>query len=139
MTKRRVILESPYRGRTPEETELNIMYARACLRDSLLRNESPLASHLLYTQKGVLDDGDAEERAAGIEAGLAWGVVADATVLYLDRGVSEGMRIGIERATAEGRELLPGRWLGEGWLERHHDVIDGAIAKRQLAELAPAS
>ncbi len=47
-----VILESPYGG-TPEEVERNVKYARACLRDCLLRGEAPFASHLLYTQPGV--------------------------------------------------------------------------------------
>lgn len=132
---RRVILESPYRGRTSEETDLNVAYARACLRDCLLRGEAPIASHLLYTQEGVLDDGDAEERTAGIEAGLAWGAVADATVVYVDRGMSPGMKLGIERAGREGRAVDPPRSLGDGWLERHRDAIDAAIARRRLAEM----
>lgn len=103
MTMRLVILESPYRGRTPEETEANIQYAKACMLDALHRNESPLASHLLWP--GILDDADAAERATGIVAGLAWGRVADATVVYQDRGISPGMRQGIYRATLEGRPI----------------------------------
>lgn len=39
----KVILESPYAG----DVEKNIEYARLCLKDSLLRGESPIASHLL--------------------------------------------------------------------------------------------
>jgi hypothetical protein len=38
----------------------------------LLRGESPIASHLLYTQPGILKDDVPEERPLGIEAGLAW-------------------------------------------------------------------
>lgn len=52
---------------------------------------------------GILDDAKPEERALGIEAGLAWGPVAQATVVYVDRGISEGMWQGIDRAEAEGR------------------------------------
>ena len=96
---RRVILESPYAG----DIERNKAYARACLRDCLRRGEAPLASHLLYTQPGVLDDSNPEERALGIEAGLAWGHEAAATVVYTDLGVSSGMRFGIARSIAEGR------------------------------------
>ena len=55
---KKVIIESPY----AENIERNIKYARACLKDSLNRNEAPLASHLLYTQDGVLDDGIKAER-----------------------------------------------------------------------------
>ena len=56
---RRVMLESrPYNG----DTDRNVRYARACVRDSLLRGEAPIASHLLYTQPGVLRDNVAGER-----------------------------------------------------------------------------
>jgi hypothetical protein len=106
---RLVILESPYNG----DVERNVRYARAALRDSLKLGEAPIASHLLYTQPGVLRDDDAVERAMGIAAGLAWGKHAEATVVYLDLGLSEGMRQGIERAKREGRPV-EGRTLA-GW------------------------
>lgn len=96
-----VILESPYKG----DLGRNIKYARACLRDSIHRGESPLASHLLYTQEGVLDDDDPDERKLGIEAGLAWGPVAEMTVVYTDLGITEGMIQGIKRAEEEGRPI----------------------------------
>jgi len=98
---RRVVIESPFAG----EVEANIKYARACLRDSLHRGEYPIASHLLYTQPGVLDDDVPEERALGIEAGLSWGELADETVVYVDRGISPGMQGGIDRALAAGRSV----------------------------------
>lgn len=114
MKKRRVILESPYKPNNPNkgspewhaELERNIRYARECLRDSLLRDEAPIASHLLYTQEGVLDDKVPEERMRGILAGLAWGEVAEASVVYCDLGISEGMRLGVERAEKEGRDVV---------------------------------
>lgn len=99
--RRLVIIESPFAG----DVEANVAYARRCLRDSLDRGEAPIASHLLYTQPGVLDDGNAGERNAGIEAGLAWGRMAAATVVYADRGVSPGMGLGIARANTEGRPV----------------------------------
>jgi hypothetical protein len=74
--------------------------------DSLREGESPLASHLLWP--GILDDSDATERAIGIEAGLAWGRVAEATVVYRDRGISDGMIQGIRRAQQEGRPSSSG-------------------------------
>ena len=100
-TFRLVITESPFAG----DTVSNQRYARAALRDCLKRGEAPLASHLLYTQPGVLDDTDPDERELGINAGLAWGRAADVTVVYTDRGVSAGMREGIRRAAAEGRHV----------------------------------
>ncbi|HXV30352.1 MAG TPA: hypothetical protein VD840_08480 [Sinorhizobium sp.] len=96
-----VILESPFAG----DVEANITYARACVRDCLLRGEAPIASHLLYTQPGILDDDVPAEREHGINAGLAWGRVAEKTVVYTDRGISRGMEYGIKRAGDEGREV----------------------------------
>lgn len=97
-----VILESPYAG----DVEANVDYARQCVRDSLLRDEAPIASHLLYTQPGILNDDVPAERERGIAAGLAWGVVAQYTVVYTDRGISRGMRQGIENAKAAKRPVI---------------------------------
>ena len=83
----KVILESPFAG----NIERNIRYARACVRDSLLRGESPIASHLLYTQSGILNDNIEEERKLGIDAGLSWHSVMDKHVFYIDYGYSNGM------------------------------------------------
>lgn len=98
---RRVILESPYSG----DIERNIEYARACVRDCALRNESALASHLLWTQDGILNDNIPQERGLGIALGLAWGDAADATVVYTDLGITKGMMIGIKSADLAGRKV----------------------------------
>lgn len=83
-----VIIESPFAG----ELTRNIAYARQCMRDSLLRGEHPIASHLLYTQPGILDDDKPDERKRGIEAGLAWRKAAQKAVFYTGCGWSAGMR-----------------------------------------------
>jgi len=98
---RLVLVESPYAG----NIEQNEAYARAALADCLRRGEAPFASHLLYTQPGVLDDQEPAERRLGIAAGLAWGEQADLTAVYVDLGVTPGMRQGIERAIAAGRPI----------------------------------
>ena len=98
----RVILESPYAG----DIDRNIKYARLCVRDSLSKVEAPIASHFLYTQEGILDDKDPEERKLGINSGLEWGKVADKTVVYTDNGISKGMEYGIKNAQGEGREVV---------------------------------
>jgi hypothetical protein len=107
---RRVILESPYAGRGCWLRQLferwrNRRYARACVRDSLVRGEAPIASHLLYTQPGILRDELRAERQWGIDAGLAWRTVADATVVYVDRGISSGMQYGIRAAEGAGKPV----------------------------------
>jgi len=87
----RVIIESPYAGDVKE----NLRYLRACMRDCIMRGESPYASHALLTQVGVLDDNVPKERGLGIEAGFAWRQAAGKTVVYTGRGTSGGMGIGI--------------------------------------------
>ena len=85
-----VIIESPFAG----DVDNNVKYAQACMLDSLKRGEAPYASHLLYTQ--CLNDLEPKERKLGIEAGLAWGAAADMVVVYVDKGISDGMAKAIE-------------------------------------------
>ena len=100
-----VLVESPYAGDTAEEIAANVAYARACMADCLARGEAPFASHLLYTQPGVLRDEVPAERTRGIAAGLAFGEVCEYSVVYTDRGISPGMEQGIARAKACGRPV----------------------------------
>jgi hypothetical protein len=106
-----VIIESPFAG----NVELNLAYLRAAMHDCLLRGEAPFASHGLYTQPGVLDDGKPEERTLGIEAGFAFRYAAQKTVVYVDLGMSRGMQLGIQHTEQIGctveRRTLPG-WSG---------------------------
>lgn len=108
-----VIVESPYAG----DIERNVAYARAAMRDCLLRGEAPYASHLLYTQPGVLRDEVPSERVHGIAAGFAWRCVAKRTVVYTDLGISAGMQQGIDHALDYGHPVeyrsLPD-WAVEG-------------------------
>jgi hypothetical protein len=109
---RRVVVESPYAG----DIERNLKYLRACLRDCILRNESPYASHCLLTQPGVLRDHVPEERELGINAGFAWREAAHLTAVYTDLGTSSGMERGIAHAKRIGQEVVY-RTLGVGWEE----------------------
>jgi len=93
-----VKIESPFAG----DIEKNIKYARACMSDSLHRGEAPLASHLLYTQEGILDDTVPEERKLGMEAGKVWSKLAELVAVYTDLGISGGMKWGVEEANKNG-------------------------------------
>lgn len=87
------IIESPYAG----DIDKNVEYAQKCMHDSLLRNEAPYASHLLYTQPNVLDDTILSERARGIRAGFAWKYLPNVlTVFYVDLGWSAGMILALD-------------------------------------------
>lgn len=107
---RKVIVESPY----AVDVELNVRYARAAMHDCLKRGEAPYASHLLYTQEGVLDDLIPAERELGIQAGFAWRDASDATVVYVDLGISKGMEYGIKHARETGHPVEMRKI--EGWV-----------------------
>ena len=89
----RVILESPYSG----EMKFNEIYGELCMHDCLVNHdETPYASHLLYTRKYVLDDTKPDERKLGIEAGFEWREATNMTVFYIDVGFTTGMDLGLE-------------------------------------------
>lgn len=123
---RRVILESPFAG----NVERNLRYLRSCMRDCVLRGESPYASHGLLTQPGVLDDDKPDERELGIRAGFAWREVAEATIVYENLGRSKGMQYGIDDAIRSSRpieyRMLPSSWEGphECGHARGHEIDD---------------
>lgn len=106
-----VIIESPFAARKPdgswdpEGVEENLRYLRAAMHDCLKRGEAPYASHALYTQPGVLNDQVPEERTLGINAGFAWNERSDLTVLYIDRGLSAGMKLGLVNAAKSRRNV----------------------------------
>ena len=114
-----VDVETPYGADNEEDLRKNLLYARACVRDCLLRGEIPFASHLFYTQPGVLDDNIRGERDMGINAGkkLIEALPDIVTIVYQDLGISKGMQYGIDRALKNGRNIEY-RTLGEGWKEK---------------------
>ncbi len=111
----RVIVESPFAGGFK-----NVVYSRECLKDCLDRGESPFASHLLYTQKGVLNDQVPEDRRRGIDAAISWLAVADYVCVYMDLGVTTGMVWGVARAAKEGKPIKL-RWIRDN---RPEQVIE---------------
>lgn len=115
-----VILESPYGSDDPGIIARNVRYLRACMRDSLLRDEAPYASHGLYTQPGVLRDDVHKEREMGIEAGFAWRFVMGVrkTVVYQDLGTTRGMTRGVHNAL-KNFHTIEYRKIGGEWPREH--------------------
>ncbi len=110
-----VIVESPFAGGWK-----NVLYSRRCVLDCLNRDESPYASHLLYTQKGMLDDRDPVQRKRGIAAADGWLGVCNYVAVYCDLGVSRGMVIGIVKAARLGKPIHL-RWLDE---QREEEILE---------------
>jgi hypothetical protein len=98
---KRVIIESPYRGASQAERLRNVSYLKRCIRDCVLRGESPYASHMMLL--GALDEDVPEERQRGIEAGYEWWNVAELIVFYTDYGWSAGMQKAMAFAITRGK------------------------------------
>lgn len=105
----RTIIESPFAG----NVEKNLTFLRAAMRKCLLQGEAPYASHAIYTQPGVLDDNNPDERLHGIDAGLAWADTAQKIVAYTNLGISRGMEYALARHKENGK-IVEMRVL-EGW------------------------
>lgn len=84
-----VIIESPFKASVLYTEKQNREYLNECIRDCILRDESPYASHKMLVDS--LDDGNPEHRNLGIEAGFEWAGQASKAVFYIDHGISEGM------------------------------------------------
>lgn len=112
----RVIVESPFAGGWK-----NVLYSRRCVLDCLNRGESPYASHLLYTQKGMLNDSDPEQRRQGISAADGWLEVADIVAVYCDLSITRGMVIGIVKAARLNKSIRL-RWLDDD--KRKEEILE---------------
>lgn len=103
-----VVVESPYAG----DIETNVRYARALIKFCLDRGENPFASHLFFTQEGVLDDTVHEQRVLGMTCGFHRGIIAPKRVFGMDRGMTGGMKEGMGEAIRWDQEVeyvyLPG-------------------------------
>lgn len=111
---RRVIVESPYRADERANVEIHLRYLRAALHDCLTRGEAPVAFHGLLPQPGVLDVNIPAQRKHGIEAGFSWREVADATVVYTDFGITDGMKQGMRHAHSMRQDVELRQLVGWG-------------------------
>lgn len=91
-----VILESPFAG----DVFNNVKYAQSVIHSLAHQGYAPSASHLIYTQ--MLDDTNEFDRKLGIDKGLDIAHGHD-SIIALDKGVSTGMKYGVQRAIKEDR------------------------------------
>jgi len=82
---RLVLLEFPRNGSFWNRRRWQ-KYAKACIKDSVFRGESPAWPNVTPFSN-------------------SWGVFAEATVVYEDLGVTEEMKAGIDAAEKEGRQV----------------------------------
>lgn len=79
-----VILESP---RTGNEKH-NLAYAEKCVRDCLLKGESPIVGALLFTQQLNIP----KEKRMRVNVSTTLGKTAEKQVFYTDYGMNDGMK-----------------------------------------------
>jgi hypothetical protein len=117
-----VYVASPLSAPDPDTAALYRAYALAAMRDSLEAREAPILPHVMYPR--VLDDGDPDGRATGMEAGLALLEACEALIVYTDRGISEGMRAEMAHAERCGIPVFH-RSIAAKWAE-NYDKEEGA-------------
>lgn len=105
------VIESPYYADSIVAFARNVRYARAAVLDAIRLGYAPLASHLLYTQEGILSEAAQDERERGITCGhvpyrysaklFDMSTDSDRRVVclvYPDLGITAGMLAGIKEA-----------------------------------------
>lgn len=101
----RVVIESPLAAPTRDGVDANKLYALRAFHNALARGEAPFVAHLFYDQAGLLDELIPEQREQGLLAGLTWATQAEICAVYLDRGCSAGMTLGIAQAKRLGMTI----------------------------------
>ena len=132
---KRVVIESPYAADTEEGIDLNEAYGQLAMHDCLVNhNESPYASHLLYTQRFVLRDEVPEDRRLGIEAGFYWRDVAEKSVFYVDLGMTKGMQQGVHDCAKKEKPYEIRRLPDELWQQLLDYCYDAEIPNPERSE-----
>ena len=129
----RVYIISPFTG---GEIELrrNIAYAQMCCEHSIKLGEAPFAGHLLYPQ--VLNDLKPSDRELGITLGWRFLQACDKAAVYIDRGVSKGMKRDITMACYQPHVEVVFRALDPSATEEYLDKVKRSLCQSESL-LAP--
>lgn len=100
---RRAIIESPFKGTSPEDRAENIKYGLMACKHAADLGFVPFASHLFFPQ--FLNEDVPEERQLGIEMGYDFWEKSDVILFYVDRGISSGMEKALAKAFMEGKPV----------------------------------
>ena len=101
---RTVYICSPYRAKDSAQLDRHIDYAQELKRQALEAGLAPITPHLYMTQ--CLNEDKPQERAIGMEAGLALLKHCDFVIAGVKYGISEGMSREIQTADVLGIEVV---------------------------------
>lgn len=100
--RRPVVVVSPF---VPEELSKGPKlqrYAIRAVRDSINRNEAPLASHVMYYDLSIRNP---IERDIGLQLQLSWLKHAQAVVVYNDWGITPAMQVVLNAAAVRNKRI----------------------------------
>lgn len=116
-TLKPVVYESPFASTDFDTFARNIAYARLLIREGATGyNEAGIASHVIWTQPGILRDTVESERNLGIACGIVFANMAKQGIIGhiygIDLGWSKGMLRSKEYVLANGGEIVERRLAG---------------------------
>lgn len=134
-TLRPVVYESPFASMDFDTFARNIAYARLLIREGATGyNEAGIASHVIWTQPGILRDTVESERNLGIACGIVFANMAKRGIIGhiygIDLGWSKGMLRSKEYVLANGGEIAERRLAGPG--ERFYSRLDFEVALDEI-------
>lgn len=114
-----VAIESPYAGNIEENTK----FAQKCCRFAFEQGYNPFAMHLFFPQ--FLNEHAPEERAAGIQCGLAWTLLAEEHWYCLREGenLSKGMILSFNKYSDKAKIL---RFTSDGVFLKYDNSYEDA-------------
>jgi hypothetical protein len=134
-TLRPVVYESPFASTDLDTFARNIAYARLLIREGATGyNEAGIASHVIWTQPGILRDTVESERNLGIACGIVFANMAKQGIIGhiygIDLGWSKGMLKSKEYVLANGGEIVERRLAGAG--ERFYSRLDFEVTLDEI-------
>lgn len=102
--RKAVIVLTPFFGEDPAKARMFERYAVRAVKDSLNRNEAPLAAQLFFFNffgSNIVQI----ERDMGLMAQVAWVRKCDKLVVYSDFGITQAMNLVLEQARLRNKPV----------------------------------
>ena len=101
--RKAVIVLSPFMAEDPALAMKMQRYAARAIKDSLMKNEAPLASYVFYSD--ALSPKNPIERDIGLQAQLTWLKGCDILAVYMDFGITPAMQVVINNAMLKVKRI----------------------------------